>query len=208
MGRTRSPQRKQGTIDNLRQVYLSATKDDKQDGLCWYEVAQLTIEGISCTCETISKRAYIHTTAVAAIVAVLSPQMRWEQNITLADNVIQYYMTGGNYEDFRHNSGAFQENVKKAFDILEGRLLPLDIKGNKVVEFRNALLGDTKAVVVDSWIRRAWLGEKEWGKLLPSEYKTIAASIHYLAVEYGTTPREMQAIIWVTLRNRGTYHGV
>lgn len=204
MGRQQSRQRKQGTIENLRDVYLSASKEDIQDGLCWYEVAELTIEGIL----AVNNMRRLDTVTVAAIVAVLSPQMRWEQNMALANGVVQHHQDGGQYENFTHNSGAFQDNVKKAFDILNGTLEPTDIQGLKVRAFHAALLGDKSAVVVDTWIRRAWLGEKEWGKLLPSEYKTITASICYLASEYNTTPREMQAIIWVTLRNKGTHYGV
>jgi hypothetical protein len=71
----------------------------------------------------------------------------------------------------------------------------------KVRAFAMACSGDLSAVVVDRWAMYCATGEKR----VPSgdEYRMIAQCYTEVAAMVGETPADLQAILWVALRDSG-----
>lgn len=143
----------------------------------------------------------------AAVVAVLSPRMRWVHNIDTARLVVEYYQRGGeeSITDLYLNEGvyAFRANVIKAFKILSAG--PDSVKwGPKTWSFYRNLCGDPDAVTVDRHHARIMLGLHQPGdaKLSPLAYREMAAVTRDVAKFLGLPPAELQASLWVARLDR------
>lgn len=74
------------------------------------------------------------------------------------------------------------------------------LEGRKIDNFAKALMGDPNAVVVDRWMLRAFGFDKEAAS--PHEYDVIEHAVKELAQKQGVTPRQMQASIWFSVKNK------
>ena len=72
------------------------------------------------------------------------------------------------------------------------------VRGPKVNPFYHALMGDENAVVVDTWISKAY--GKVFNKLTNRERVSIQRSIRLHSIKAGETPASTQAMIWVGYR--------
>jgi hypothetical protein len=121
----------------------------------------------------------------ASVVSAFSPRERWARNVS---NAIQYSL----YQPVT----ALGNNIRMADKALASGFDAL--KGLKTNNFAKAIAGNENAVVIDVWMLRALGIEKKTPNR--TQYKEMADAVTAVAVEYGMTPRSMQALIWIVVR--------
>jgi len=146
---------------------------DRRD---WYERSKRSV------------REYAHTQQlnpeyVASVVAILSPRVSVDFNVKLAD---EYCRTG-------KASGAMGARV----DALDKYERTGVFSGPKVNAFKLALLGDSRACVIDSWMYRVAGDERYPGKLA---YIDACDRVRACAEQLGWPIAETQAAIWTGVR--------
>lgn len=169
----------------LLAIFDSATDLQKKNGNAWYVEAYtyaFTLCGSDFTVEQ-----------TAGVIAVLSPNTAWNANKLLAKRVIDAFRDGIPAEDSRGGLGA---NVRKAYRILDGDLSA--VSGPKVTAFYNNILGCPDHVTVDIWATRAAVGRDVPG----TDHVRIVKAYRNAAKLRGLTPRDFQAVVWVTVRNK------
>lgn len=135
----------------------------------------------------------------AAIVAVLSPRMKWEKNLEAARAVIAAAASGAPMEA-PQGVGAFSSNVRKAERVALGADPDGVLSGPKVRAFWRALDGDPEAVVVDVWMARALTaGERDEPKS-DGDYREMSRAVAAVAPEWEVSPAECQAVAWTVVR--------
>jgi hypothetical protein len=179
---------------NIRAWYDRATERERAEGRAWYQAAHAE-------CTMLATEHMLPIETVAAIVAVLSPALRWERNIAAARAVI----TG-------ESTSAYGANVRKAQRLLAGEPPSTVVSGPKVTAFYN-LLRDPSAsneLVLDSIAVLLALGRdpalvtNEDAKPTlgrPRVMRAIARAYRKVATDLGILPHELQATTWVTWRN-------
>ena len=70
-----------GTVDNILTVYHAAPQPTLAAGHCWYELAHRSVVSLS-------HRYSVSVDVAAAVVATLSPAVRWAMNIAYADKLL------------------------------------------------------------------------------------------------------------------------
>lgn len=126
------------------------------------------------------------TERVASILALLSPRVSVTRNVNLA----RAYLTTGSLD-------GVMRSMRAAVDHYEATG---EIRGPKTRAFRDAILGDPGAVVLDVWMSRAfrWQAKRLQGK----HYRRGVASVRRLASRFGQSPAATQAAIWTGARAR------
>jgi hypothetical protein len=89
--------------------------------------------------------------------------------------------------------GGFKGGMEPVLDNAAAVLRDGVVAGSKIGEFVRALEGDTNAVVTDVWMARAFGLEKE---PTDREFRIIRRILTRKAATLGTTPRDLQAMIW------------
>lgn len=81
-------------------------------------------------------------------------------------------------------------------------------RGPKIAAFRDAVAGDPDALVLDRWALFAALGARHDRDGAPTvkERASVARAYHKLAAETGESVRDLQAILWLQVRET-TQHG-
>lgn len=171
---------------NIRKWYASATPAQRTDGFCWYPMARATAEGIAA-------EYGISVECAAGVIAALSPRNRWHKNVEYAYALVSA-VTSGTALPFC----GLTDNRAKAVRIARGESPELVLGGDKVRAFYANIMGDTQAVTVDVWAARA-CGHKS-DAVNRSQYRTASVAYRAVASELGITPRELQSIVWVTIR--------
>lgn len=181
--------------------YDRATPEQAAEGLAWYGEARVFASDLA--------RAFGHSVEqVAALVAVLSPQCTWDQNMRAAENACAQHRAGRT--DLPGYTG-YSANVVKAFRVLAGDLDAL--KGPKVEAFAAAIRGDLSHVVIDAWAARAARSSAEnLAKLFRSdempgtrERRAMAEGYRRAAAARGIEPAAMQAAVWVAIRESNVH---
>lgn len=196
---------------NIQEWYQRATPAERLQGETWYFDAQARIAELAEAYGTSLPRA-------AAVVAVLSPMVRWERNIEEACMVFEATRTGvGAGPDERIPSmQAFRANQRKALDyallLTEPDWLTHRPKGPKVGAFWALLAGRERdtAVVVDSIAILAAVGVDPTpfttsmdAKLYfnrPLTLRLIQDAYRAEAKCAGIQPHAMQATVWLVWR--------
>ena len=153
---------------NLKALALAG-----EDHRHWYTKAYAKIERV-CGAHGWNVERFI------AILAITSPRVPVSRNwaLTLA------YMADGSTNGMLPNVIAGLAHYEKGGEI----------RGRKTGAFARALLGDTRAIVLDVWISRALrVPQKEF---TGPRYDSHAARIARLAKRLGWTPVETQAALW------------
>jgi hypothetical protein len=119
---------------------------------------------------------------VADVVAILSPRVSVRQNVKLA----REYLETGSIE-----RGVMRQRVEALWRYERDGV----VRGPKVSAFARALRGDDGAVVVDTWVLRAYgLSTRA------SDLRTAERRIRALAGHLGWPPAATQAALWVGTR--------
>lgn len=206
------------SIESLLWFIAQATRFERENGLTWYK------QEFS-NCEELAERYNLTLDTVIRVVACMSPQTRWSQNILIAEIVIRIWMLKPEYPkatEFNRFGGRFSlphlvktsnltripgnvtgANLLKAFWILDG--YPSALSGPKVESFYENLVrfGDSNRVTVDSHAILAWFGsiEKKSVSLADEHcYRIIETDYRKVAEIIKVSPLECQAIVWVVRR--------
>lgn len=174
--------------------YKHTPTPTRLSGLVWYPLAQLQVQGLA--------GSYgITRDGAACIVAVLSPNQSWKQNIKTADRFLASTVSDPGAPCLA--LAAFPPNVVKARAIRRDPGLCWSIiRGPKVIAFARALSGDLSDPVIDRWALASYFGKplEAW----PSAGVCRRVSHDYIsaAEAIGLLPAEFQAILWI--RERGS----
>jgi hypothetical protein len=125
----------------------------------------------------------------ATVVSAFSPRERWSLNVVKAVK----FSLGEPVTALGNNIRMANAGLSLGFDALNGQ---------KTNAFARAIAGDENAVVIDVWMLRALGIEKK--SPTHSQYKEMAKAVTAVAVEYGMTPRAMQALIWIIVRGNAS----
>lgn len=172
---------------NILRTYEAATPIEAARGHEWYDLAHLFADKIS----------HGEIKKGAGVIAALSPQKDWLENMYLAQRAFEDGRASG-------HMGAF---VKKADRILDGEE-PLDVLGgNKVRAFYKLILDPTNAhdVCIDRHAFDIAVGEvtdDKARKVLERArgYDLIANLYRQVAKKVEVLPSQLQATTWVSWR--------
>lgn len=171
---------------NLANAYLDANPEELLAGKSWYSDARAVIA-------TLANEVGTDDITFAAVVAALSPRIRWDTNLDAATRIFRASVNG----EPEPVVAGFGHNRRIAWDIANGGSLDL-ITGPKTMAFFNNLIDNEQAVTVDIWMYRAAgvyadnNGNRE----------AIRNAIVEIAKDTDLTPAQIQAIIWITIRDR------
>jgi membrane-bound lytic murein transglycosylase B len=178
---------------NLRKQFKACEPAEVVEGLAWYKQAHSD-------CDRLSKAYGVSIEVTATVLAVLSAQKRWSQNVLetgmyLADNqgigrIQGFYTT-------ESQATAVRELLKT------GKMPKL---GPKVASFRENVLShglNLGVVTVDVWAIRHSCKTSHNAKIAPTraQYQKIESAFCTVSRELGILPQELQAVLWVAARN-------
>ena len=196
------------STENIIAVYNLASNADKQQGQSWYTRALAFAEELS-------DQYNIETTTIVGVIAALSPRNRWERNMQDAESMVKVAASGGTFEDLMSlKVCTFSTGKQKAAKILSENISDRDallatLKGPKLQEFFNCILGDVDDVCIDGHAYSIWAGDRITLANVPSIgvklRRTIKADYQQAAKTLGVAPHVVQAITWVCWKR---LHGV
>lgn len=177
---------------NILRTYHAATADEIRDGMTWYRAANEEADRLA-TENNLTVRQ------TSAIIAALSPGLRWERNVEAAERVILGESLDG-------LGVRWYDGVRKAKRILRGHNPDVVLRGNKVRAF-NSCIADpsmTMAVCVDGHAYAIWCGKRINLEDVPTMnnrlYHRIAGDYVRVAIDLAIRPCQLQAIVWVCWR--------
>lgn len=168
--------------DRLLVAYADAPDDVREAGRLWYPSAERVVSALA---EDFAQPI----PQVAGIVAALSPQTKWRQNIESARSVLsgQGRIMG------------YGANRNKAKRIAEGQPALAVLGGDKVTAFWANLYGSRTAVTIDVWAQRAATG-RDLPLAKGGKYRRLVRAYTAAAEIVGEVPRDFQAIVWLATR--------
>lgn len=164
-----------GEIRTLRMPMVEQTEPSQGDsiGVNWYDE----------TWETVGYYFPDHTELLIGFLASTSANSTVKANLTLALKAYRQWEQG---EPFNGFLDSVKLNLHQTVD-------GLPLNGRKIESFRQAMLGNTEAVVIDRWILR-WYGETS--TLTGEVYDRLSKEIRLEAKSSGLSPTQFQAKIW------------
>ena len=191
-------------IDNIIKIYKLATPEEKRDGIVWYANAYSD-------CNRIAIDLSVPVHIVTGVVAALSPNNKWDRNVTNARELIQAFVNGDGMDNVKVST--YHTMKKKAWSILEdmpdheGVIVLLN--GQKIVSFYRNIMGDDTCTV-DGHAKNIYYGERhgltdDKTNVGKKEYKTISDAYVKAGKRVRVNGRslkafEIQAITWVVWR--------
>jgi hypothetical protein len=202
---TRADGRAVGTAAaRLARVYRHADAEIRRDGRRWYPDAAVIAREIAATAPH-----GIGPVRAAAVIAALSPRVRWAENVALARAAC---MAAGRsagdpiFGDLAIDGavahalrGTLSLSADRARRILCGERPGDVLGGRKVLAFWRAICGDRDAVTVDVWAALAAGYDPD--RLTDRRHRIITAAYRAAARRVGEDPRDFQAIVWLTIRS-------
>lgn len=196
------------SVQSILAVYNLASVTDKQQGQSWYARALAFARNLAADHN-------LDATAIVAVIASLSPRNKWERNMQDAESMVKVFAAGGDYDDLMNlKVCTFSTGKQKAAKILTENITDRDellaiLKGPKLCEFFNCILGDSGDVCIDGHAYSIWVGDRITLANVPSIGKklrqTIKADYQEAARILGVQPHVVQAITWVAWKR---LHGV
>ena len=183
---------------NIRIWFNRATESEKVEGMLWYKDAQSTASELSSIFD-------VSREVAAGVISALSPNNKWERNKLDAASVLSAVKSGAPMESVKVCT--YSVNKAKAFAIAKGEL-SIERTAPKTFAFaKNVGNMDERYVTIDKWHLRACQSTSLTPKKLSEscsakQYKQIEEATFQVASEYGLKAYELQAIVWVTIRNR------
>ena len=199
---------KHNGISAILGTYANALPHEISDGTLWYSRANRFANKVAALT---GKRPQ----TVAAIIARLSPQIRWDLNKVAALEVAAESPSVA-------CDSIFSDNVNRALTIagedsdeaIAAQVLPIlpKYKRAKISRFyANIVAPDNAvAVTVDTWAAKIWIGERiDAPKLLITDSASarIRADYRSAATLVGILPQTLQAITWVAAHRIVTEKG-
>lgn len=181
-------------VARIEACLAAAADDEHSDGRQWYpaarSIAQIVASGLGIPVE--------HG---AGIVAALSPQCSWDENVVRA-------LAFADGDDV----AGLADGLGKAKRIAAGEHPETVLGGRKVRSFYRNIIGQHSAVTVDrhavAIVFDRALSDREI-KILerPGPYSLIAAAYRSVARRHGFAPAELQAITWLAWRRLKSWDG-
>lgn len=183
--------------ETIKQNYIYWLTNSRHDDGNWYRKARLDISRIA-------SHFNINESIVSAVIAVLSPLNKWENNKSDAISVMAAWFLNMSPEDIRTHT--FDANKWKAWSVLNDQTNHLNyVKGDKVYNFYCALTGDDESPVIDSWMLQA-AGLDKTNKIDRNNlYSILAECLQSVAANSGLTVTQVQARIWCAIRRHHGY---
>ena len=186
--------------------FMTATTLEVEQGKQWYNIARDVC--IRIEMEYIHSDVRVSWQCIAAVIAALSPNNKWERNIKDAENVISAFVHGGVEDAMNVKVCTYKKNLAKAVDILNSchnKYAEL-LKGPKITEFYYCIIG-VDDLCVDGHAYSVWFGERLTMKQVPNIGIKLRKTIKddYLAAtqfinensDECFTCYQIQAITWV-----------
>lgn len=196
------------TVQSIIAVYNLASASDIELGSDWYPRALRFAHKLADVYN-------INFRTIVAVIASLSPRNRWERNMRDAESMVKCYAAGGDCEDLSNiKVCTFGAGKKKAIKILtenitNNNVLLEILKGPKLCEFYNCILGQYDDVCIDGHAYSIWMGDRITLANVPSIgvklRRTIKADYQSAALRLGISTAECQAVTWTVWRR---LHGV
>jgi hypothetical protein len=196
------------SLNRLLGIFRTAGERNKLAGRRWYQDAFQEVHDIA---DSFGERADL----VAALVAVLSPNNSWQQNLDDACTVLEYWQAyvSGNIQPEQFDEckvSTYDRNKVKAFAIVYdthenerdfGEVRQAYVRGPKVSAFYRAIMGERDVLVLDSHCVNAWYGRRiEGGNLngaSAAHRRQCANDYVHAASVVGETVSAFQAIVWL-----------
>jgi hypothetical protein len=188
-------------IRRLVAAYESASPHERAQGREWYPRAQAAAAELSA-------RYGIPRVRAAAVIAALSPQVRWRENLEAAEQLIAYFVGAS---DRPPEYRGYRANLSKAIAILRGAPIGLGAgdgfggEAPKVRAFWANLVGFADEVTIDVWAARAATGGAAGRHPTGRRYRRLARAYARAAERVGERPCDFQAIIWIHARGLGAH---
>lgn len=165
-----------------------ATAQELSDGLSWYARAGEF-------CSILGAETGFKAEHVAQVVAILSPQIDWEQNkrnaavlATARSTEVKFFAT--------------QAQKEKALAALSGEY-KLSVSSRKTYSFAENISDPASLrVTVDRHAVQAALNDAEVIdlRITDKRYREVEAAYQAVAKKHGLLPYQVQAIVWVTYK--------
>lgn len=175
-------------MERLERLYDTGVKR-LPDAASWYDDTLANIQGLmelDDTGEDSDELALLFVDLLAAT----SPQTSIIRNTFLTTQIFSFI------------NDAILCSIKMAFEAhlnnICRALLGLELSGQKVRAFQANLLGDQQAVTVDVWMMRAF--QRDGDAPTAKEYDDISAATRKVAKQFGVSPAQMQAALWVGIK--------
>lgn len=180
--------KKRTLIKHVLDTYEATTPDEWLEGMQWYSMAHLFAAEI----------AQGDTDKGAGVIAALSPNKRWTENMALAERACRSGVASGHVGDA----------VRKAQRILDGEASDDVLRGSKVRSFNRLIADPTNDfdVCLDRHAFDVAVGkvtDDQARKILerPTGYEYLADIYRNVADRLGILPSAAQAVTWVHWRN-------
>lgn len=186
-------------VANIKSVYFDADSAQLVDGSNWYsDAANLA--------RSLSNNSRYSVAQTAGVIAALSPNTGWGQNVRLAIRMIE--------SEGKMRGGALGANIAKASAILDTEFeheiaaILFGKNANKVLAFWRGIMADgkTEEVCIDRHAFCIAVNSREMTNDIPdltkNRYAAIAAAYREAAIGTPFTAAQVQAITWVVWRNR------
>lgn len=186
-------------VKNILAVYFTATAQEIEHGMEWYNIAHKIARRIS-------KGTGVDVDTVAGVISALSPSNRWERNVQDTESLIQAHQAGLN--QFEVKVSTYGQNKKKAWGLLDGDDPHKAFGGKsgwKTEAFFKLIADPTEDyVVIDGHATNIWEGDyvalKDATKLNKTTYFKVVEDYRIAAALIGVYPHQMQAITWLAWR--------
>jgi hypothetical protein len=189
-------------VNNILNVYDSASDADVEEGMNWYNNAYEA-------CDFMAQSFEFAPGQIAGVMAVVSPGMTWDENESAPARICDLYRNGVHWTNWTGFS-TYPLNLMKSKRILDGDYSA--IKGPKVVSFYGCIMGATDVVTVDRWSLRVAMNQfLSTDKIVPSGkkcYNAVSDAYKAAAELANINPCDMQAVTWTVYRNRYNGKGV
>lgn len=197
-----------GAVNNVVSVYDKIPQTTRDKFRLWYPIALDT-------CREIARRHGLTVAQVVGVVAVTSPNLRWDKNVLTAVRIILHWKRLGVF--FVRDVGfmAYPRNVWKALRILQGEAPEDVVSGDKVSAFfHNILACDSDSVTIDRHALNVLFngvnGKKSGNLAVTSEAYALCVAVYKAATQYVNvrdgvelTPSQLQAITWAFYAAKG-----
>lgn len=181
-------------VSRILEQYAKSTGDERLEGIEWYSRARVHADNATGLGDD---KAH----ASCAIVAALSPQCSWDQNLTNAELVVS-----GDADQCTQSHNA----IGKATAVLAGADPLRTLGGRKVRSFYRNLLDPDRigpvtvdrhalAVILDRSSRKDPKAAKMLERI--GAYQYVAACYRTASRRLGLKPQALQAIVWLSWRN-------
>jgi hypothetical protein len=184
-------------VRNILKVFRLATSDEVYRGTTWYGVAQYEATSIAYAFN-------LPLRIVVGVIAALSPNNKWERNVSNASDMIAAFLCGDSVDVCKPST--YLKMRDKAWSILQQMPATDDevikiLNGQKIISFfRNIMGHDTCTVDGHAFNiangKRIGLTEPEVN-ITKGQYKELQDAYKRAGKRVGLKAFEVQAITWV-----------